>query len=127
MSLPMAFRATASSTSKVITVGLYRRGAGRGCFAPWRLGDDGEPLVDERPWRAPSVAHDVKQAAGENARLVAWTGPERFDVLPLLVATDGALAALGYDARRFRPNIIIGAFRPGRTELGRPSLSIGGA
>ncbi|MCU1280522.1 MAG: domain containing protein, partial [bacterium] len=35
-------------------------------------------------------------------------GPERFDVLPLLVATDGAIAALGYDGRRFRPNVVIG-------------------
>lgn len=73
-----------------------------------RLGADGEPLVDERPWVDPSVANDVRAAAGETARLVRWTGPERFDVLPLLVATDGALASLGYDARRFRPNLIIG-------------------
>jgi uncharacterized protein YcbX len=73
-----------------------------------RLGDDGEPLVDERPWEHPNVAAEVRAAAGETARLVRWTGPERFDVLPLLVATDGAIATLGYDARRFRPNIIVG-------------------
>lgn len=30
-----------------------------------------------------------------------------FDVLPLLVATDGAIAALGVDHRRLRPNIVI--------------------
>jgi uncharacterized protein YcbX len=93
-----------------------------------RLGDDGEPLVDERSWRDPSVAEDVKAAAGETARLVAWTGPERFDVLPLLVATDGALAALGHDPRRLRPNIIIGGV-PGLAERsweGR-RLAVGGA
>jgi uncharacterized protein YcbX len=73
-----------------------------------RLGDDGEPRVDERPWGDASVAADVRAAAGDTARLVRWTGPERFDVLPLLVATDGAIATLGYDARRFRPNIIVG-------------------
>ena len=73
-----------------------------------RLGDHGEPLVDERAWGDPNVAADVRAAAGKTARLVRWTGPERFDVLPLLVATDGALASLGYDARRFRPNIIVG-------------------
>jgi uncharacterized protein YcbX len=72
-----------------------------------RLGEDGEPLVDDRSWRDPSVAHDVKHAAGETAHLVPWTGLDRFDILPLLVATDGALSALGYDPRRFRPNIII--------------------
>jgi uncharacterized protein YcbX len=34
-------------------------------------------------------------------------GPERFDILPLLVATDGSLEAFGYDLRRLRPNIVI--------------------
>jgi hypothetical protein len=72
------------------------------------LADDGEPLVDGRPWRDPGVAADVRNAAGESAGLVAWTGPDRFDVLPLLVATDGAIAALGLDGRRFRPNLVIG-------------------
>ena len=68
----------------------------------------GEALVDGRPWRDPGVALDVRAAAGETARLVPAIGLERFDVLPLLVATDGALDALGYDARRFRANLIIG-------------------
>ncbi len=73
-----------------------------------RLGEDGEPKVDGRPWRDPTVAKDVKAAAGDDVRLVRWDGLERFDILPLLVATDGALTELGYDSRRFRPNIIIG-------------------
>ena len=34
-------------------------------------------------------------------------GLERFDVLPLLVATDGAIAQLGVDHRRLRPNIVL--------------------
>jgi uncharacterized protein YcbX len=93
-----------------------------------RLGDDGEPLVDERSWEDPSVAEDVRVAAGDTTRLVRWSGPERFDVLPLLVATDGALASLGYDARRFRPNIIIGDVA-GLTERGWEGhqLEVGGA
>lgn len=33
---------------------------------------------------------------------------DRFDVLPLLVATDGAIAAFGRDGRRLRPNLVIG-------------------
>ena len=37
----------------------------------------------------------------------ARDGVERFDVLPLLVATDGAIAAFGHDHRRLRPNIVI--------------------
>ncbi len=72
------------------------------------LGPDGEPLVDGRPWQAPEVAADVVDIAGPGARLVRFDGPERFDVLPLLVATDGAIAAFGHDGRRLRPNLVIG-------------------
>jgi uncharacterized protein YcbX len=72
------------------------------------LGLDGEPLVDGRPWRSPEVAAEVADIAGKGARLVRFDGPERFDVLPLLVATDGAIAAFGHDRRRLRPNLVIG-------------------
>ena len=72
------------------------------------LGRDGEPLVDGRPWRAPDVARDVVAAVGAGAHLVAAEALERFDVLPLLVATDGAVRAVGPDRRRLRPNIVIG-------------------
>ena len=71
------------------------------------LGPDGEPRVDGRPWRAPEVARDVVAAAGPGARLVRDEGLERFDVLPLLVTTDGAVRAFGADGRRLRPNIVI--------------------
>jgi len=71
------------------------------------LGPDGEPLVDGRPWRSTEVARDVEAAAGAGARLRRDDGVERFDVLPLLVATDGALAVFGRDRRRLRPNIVI--------------------
>ncbi len=72
------------------------------------IGPDGEPLVDGRPWASPAVARDVEAAAGPGARLVRAEGPERFDILPLLVATDGALAAFGRDPRRLRPNLVLG-------------------
>jgi uncharacterized protein YcbX len=72
------------------------------------LGPDGEPLVDGRPWSAPEVADDVRRAAGDGAHLVRFDGLERFDILPLLVATDGAIAAFGHDGRRLRPNIVVG-------------------
>lgn len=71
------------------------------------LGDDGEVLVDGRPWRSAEVAADVRAAAGSQARLVEAAGAERFDILPLLVATDGAIEAFGYDSRRLRPNIVV--------------------
>ena len=49
-----------------------------------------------------------RAAAGDDAWLDAYTGPDRFDILPLLVATDGAVDAFGRDIRRLRPNLLIG-------------------
>ncbi|MBI4572252.1 MAG: MOSC N-terminal beta barrel domain-containing protein [candidate division NC10 bacterium] len=71
------------------------------------LGEDGEPLVNGYPWATSGAAQAVRAAAGDDARLVRSDGRKRFDVLPLLVATDGAIAALGADGRRLRPNIVI--------------------
>lgn len=67
----------------------------------------GEPLVNGLPWQSPAAAEAVQEAAGRGAHLVRFDGVERFDVLPLLVATDGALAQLGVDHRRLRPNVVI--------------------
>ena len=50
-------------------------------------------------------------AAGDDAWLEEVDGTDGFDVLPLLVATDGAVAAFGRDIRRLRPNILIGGVR----------------
>jgi MOSC domain-containing protein len=72
-----------------------------------RLEPDGEPSIDAQPWNAAEAAAAVRRAAGDDARLVRWDGPERFDVLPLLVGTDGAISALGVDGRRLRPNIVV--------------------
>jgi uncharacterized protein YcbX len=72
------------------------------------LGAGGEPLVDGRPWGSPEVTTDIENAAGRGARLVRDESLERFDILPLLVATDGAISSLGYDRRRFRPNLLVG-------------------
>jgi len=53
---------------------------------------------------------------------------ERFDVLPLLVATDGAIATLGLDRRRFRPNILVsGATAEAERSWPGKRLRIGGA
>jgi uncharacterized protein YcbX len=72
------------------------------------LGSDGEPRVDGRPWTDASVADDVRAIAGPAARLERVPAEGGFDVLPLLVATDGAIAAFGRDGRRLRPNLVIG-------------------
>lgn len=72
------------------------------------LGADNQVLVDGRLWTGEDVGRDVEAAAGAGTRLVQYESNDRFDILPLLVATDGMLAAVGYDLRRFRPNLVIG-------------------
>lgn len=92
------------------------------------LGADGAPRVDGHPWESAEAGALVRGAAGEDAWLMAWPGTERFDVLPLLVATDGAVAEFGRDVRRLRPNVLIGGV-PGMGELDWPggTLQIGEA
>jgi len=68
----------------------------------------GQPAVDGLTWEDPEVARRVRVATSDAARLVRSRGGERFDILPLSVATDGAVAALGVDRRRLRPNLLIG-------------------
>jgi hypothetical protein len=75
------------------------------------LGPDGRPRINGHPWDSPDALALVKAAAGDDAWLEPAEGSERFDVLPLLVATDGAVATFGRDIRRLRPNILIGGVR----------------
>jgi len=72
------------------------------------LNQRGHALINGHPWESPEALALVKQAAGDDAWLEASDAQNRFDVLPLLVATDGAVAAFGRDVRRLRPNILIG-------------------
>ncbi len=68
----------------------------------------GEALINGHPWKDSESEQAIMAAAGPHARLATWDGLERFDVLPLLVTTDGAIKEFGYDHRRLRPNIVIG-------------------
>ena len=72
------------------------------------LSSGAEPLIDGRPWSDPGIRERIEAVVGPAARLLRHGGLGEFDVLPLLVATDGAIAALGVDHRRLRPNIVIG-------------------
>ena len=72
------------------------------------LGDNFIPLISGNSWYSNEALQLVKEAAGDDARLVHYEGVDRFDVFPLLVATDGAIAHMGFDGRRLRPNIVIG-------------------
>jgi uncharacterized protein YcbX len=70
-------------------------------------GADTEPLVGGFAWTSPEAAALVTQRGGPGAHLVADRSAERFDVLNLLVATDGAVEAWGHDVRRLRPNLVL--------------------
>ena len=72
------------------------------------LNADNYPLINGHRWDSPEALALVQVAAGSDAWLEESDGLNRFDVLPLLVATDGAVAAFGRDVRRLRPNILIG-------------------
>src|SRR5262245_13599549 len=72
------------------------------------LSQQGHALVNGHPWESPEALALVRRAAGDDTWLEAADAHDRFDVLPLLVATDGAVAAFGRDVRRLRPNIVIG-------------------
>jgi MOSC domain-containing protein len=71
------------------------------------LGSNGQARINGYLWNTPEALSLVRGAAGPGAELFYDDGPERFDILPLLVATDGAIAAFGHDGRRLRPNIVI--------------------
>lgn len=72
------------------------------------LDSHGSPLIDGLPWTDPGVLAAIQQIVGPGAQLVYDDSLDRFDILPLLVATDGAIAAFGRDRRRLRPNIVVG-------------------
>jgi uncharacterized protein YcbX len=72
------------------------------------LDASGRALISAFAWDSREAVELVQQAVGPGARLEEHDGPERFDVLPLLIATDGAIAHMGFDGRRLRPNIVVG-------------------
>jgi uncharacterized protein YcbX len=71
------------------------------------LGVDDEPTVDGHRWNTHETRAIVVAAAGDGTEL-RRVDSRRFDILPLLIATDGMLEAFGRDPRRLRPNLIIG-------------------
>ena len=92
------------------------------------LDANGEPTIDGIPWLEEDALARVREVVGDaELRLGSPRGPDRFDVLPLTVATDGAVDALGIDRRRLRPNIVIAGVEglaehdwPGRTLMVGP-------
>jgi uncharacterized protein YcbX len=73
------------------------------------LGPDGVPTIDGVRWDDPRALAAVRAATADDAELVYYdgAGPQRFDVLPVSLATDGGVAAVGVDPRRFRANVYL--------------------
>ena len=82
------------------------------------LGEDGEPTVNGETWDSPASQKAIAAVAGAGASLRRSHG-QSFDVLPLSILSDGAIAALGVDHRRLRPNVVIGGVE-GLAERGWP-------
>lgn len=73
-----------------------------------RLDGEGEVWIDGWHWHSAEAAQLVSDTLQQPVRLIRHEGPERFDILPLLVATDGAIEYMKLDGRRLRPNLVIG-------------------
>ncbi len=71
------------------------------------LGLDGAPAINGHRWSSPEALRLVQEAAVEPVTLEMIPPPLAFDILPLLVATDGAARYLNIDHRRLRPNILL--------------------
>lgn len=84
---------------------------------------DGVPTINGHLWDSADALQLVREAAGEQVTLQQIPAPQAFDVLPLLVATDGAAQYLHIDHRRLRPNILI-ADVPGLEERKWPGRVI---
>lgn len=90
------------------------------------LDADDRPTIDGHAWDSLQALALVRNAAGADAWLEACEPGDGVDILPLLVATDGAVAMFGRDVRRLRPNLLIGNV-PGLGEVQWPGavLEIG--
>jgi uncharacterized protein YcbX len=92
------------------------------------LGADGQALVAGHPWESAAAEAEVRAVAGDQARLVAADGGHAHDLADILVVTDGGIAQLGYDRRRFRPNVVVeGVDGAAEQEWVGHRLRIGGA
>jgi MOSC domain-containing protein len=90
------------------------------------IGPHGIPTINGHRWDSEESLRLVTEAAGEAVSLEQVPAPQAFDILPLLVATDGTTQYLHIDHRRLRPNIFL-ADVPGLEERKWPGkiLTIG--
>lgn len=103
-----------AANGRILTARTHPRLLGLG----GSLGEDGEPRVNGEAWDSAASQQEIAAAAGDDAALRRSHG-QGFDILPLSVLSDGAIAALGVDHRRLRPNVVIGGVE-GLAERGWP-------
>lgn len=84
---------------------------------------NGVPTINGHLWNSAEALDLVREAAGEAVTLKEIPAPQAFDILPLLIATDGAARYLNIDHRRLRPNILL-ADVPGLEERNWPGRII---
>lgn len=72
---------------------------------PAAIDADGEALIDGHPWNSQESASLIRAVSGAGARLTKPTSGHEHDEAPILLLSDGSVNQLGYDHRRFRPNI----------------------
>ncbi|HEY2359843.1 MAG TPA: MOSC N-terminal beta barrel domain-containing protein [Candidatus Angelobacter sp.] len=84
------------------------------------INKNGIVTINGHLWNSAEALQLVHEAAGEPVTLQQIPPPQAFDVLPLLIATDGAVRYLNIDHRRLRPNILLADVpRIARTQLAR--------
>ena len=71
------------------------------------LAADGTALIAGSRWDSAPAAAALRDVAGETARVVPAEGGHAHDAADVLLVSDGGLAQLGYDRRRFRPNVLV--------------------
>lgn len=71
------------------------------------LGPDGEPLIDGHHWRSPEAGAAIREVAGVSANLSQPIGGHEHDAAQILLLSDGSVAQIAYDRRRFRANILL--------------------
>jgi len=71
------------------------------------LSANGLPTINGLAWDSAEALRLINEATGGGAHLERIPQPRAFDILPLLVATDGAASFLNIDHRRLRPNIML--------------------
>jgi hypothetical protein len=59
----------------------------------------GKATVNTIAWDDPTAVESAEQAAEEPGQLISVPGAEHFEVLPLLIATDGAIRSINLDGR----------------------------